>query len=340
MFCISFPGFIDDAPGNVGMHDQLTAIRWIKENAEFFKGDPNNIVLMGESAGAFSVSAHLLSPLSKGLYRRAIVLSGSILHPVYSDNNENLSKLCQKYASILGCTAYGETLDKNPKSIIECMKNLSLEKFIEADSKMIMNMEKIPRDLYSQILHPRIGDDFLPKNTSDSLRKGQFKDTEILFGITKNEGSILFTAFTPQLFVEKGVTPSFNKTVIRQHIRNVIRSNNESEDDKIIQFYMDRVNETDEYAYVKTLSGVIGDYIISCGAIFQADFQSLRNNPIYFYMFNFLSPSSTYPKWMGVPHGHDVEYIFGNFFLRKYSEKEKEFAGGIMDRLISFAKTG
>ena len=62
--------------GNYGLYDQLTAIKWIKDNIEAFGGNPNNITLMGQSAGAMSVQQHCLSPLSKGLFHKAIMSSG------------------------------------------------------------------------------------------------------------------------------------------------------------------------------------------------------------------------------------------------------------------------
>lgn len=66
-----------DVPGNAGMFDQLMALHFIKDNIERFGGDPDNITLFGESAGAVSVSLHLLSPLSRTLYNRAILQSGA-----------------------------------------------------------------------------------------------------------------------------------------------------------------------------------------------------------------------------------------------------------------------
>lgn len=62
--------------GNYGLYDQLTAIAWIKRNIAAFGGDPDNITIMGQSAGAMSVQQHCLSPLSKGLFQKAVMCSG------------------------------------------------------------------------------------------------------------------------------------------------------------------------------------------------------------------------------------------------------------------------
>lgn len=62
--------------GNYGLYDQLCAIKWIKHNIAAFGGDPDNITIMGQSAGAMSVQQHCLSPLTKGLFKRAVMCSG------------------------------------------------------------------------------------------------------------------------------------------------------------------------------------------------------------------------------------------------------------------------
>lgn len=62
--------------GNYGLYDQLTAIQWVKHNIAAFGGDPDNITIMGQSAGAMSVQQHCLSPLSRGLFHKAVMSSG------------------------------------------------------------------------------------------------------------------------------------------------------------------------------------------------------------------------------------------------------------------------
>uniref|UniRef100_UPI001F57B7C2 carboxylesterase/lipase family protein n=1 Tax=Komagataeibacter xylinus TaxID=28448 RepID=UPI001F57B7C2 len=65
--------------GNYGLMDQIAALRWVRDNIEAFGGDPDNITIFGQSAGAFSVAYHLVMPQSRGLFHRAIAQSGAPL---------------------------------------------------------------------------------------------------------------------------------------------------------------------------------------------------------------------------------------------------------------------
>lgn len=69
-----------DVPGNAGFKDQVLALKWIQKNIRTFGGDPSKVTLMGNSAGAYSATAHMVSPLSQDLFHRVVALSGSITY--------------------------------------------------------------------------------------------------------------------------------------------------------------------------------------------------------------------------------------------------------------------
>ena len=65
-----------EVPGNVGIWDQILAMKWTKDNVRYFGGNPDDITLFGQSVGAVSVATHILSTQSQNLFQRAIIMSG------------------------------------------------------------------------------------------------------------------------------------------------------------------------------------------------------------------------------------------------------------------------
>jgi para-nitrobenzyl esterase len=69
--------YLGDGVANLGLLDQVTALAWVRDNIAAFGGDPANVTIFGESAGAMSVGTLLSMPRAAGLFRRAIAQSGA-----------------------------------------------------------------------------------------------------------------------------------------------------------------------------------------------------------------------------------------------------------------------
>jgi para-nitrobenzyl esterase len=124
-----------DASGNLGLLDQQAALRWVRENIERFGGDPTNVTVAGESAGAWGVCAHLASPGSAELFHRAIIAS------INCDFREEEAALEQGagIATSLGCT--------DPATAAMCLRGkstLALMNAWQGDARPVVRGEALP----------------------------------------------------------------------------------------------------------------------------------------------------------------------------------------------------
>ena len=93
-----------DHTGNYGLYDQMTAIRWVRDNIAAFGGDPENITIMGQSAGAASVQMLCQSPLTDGLFQKAVMSSGCGLGGMISGKLESSCAFWQEVMKRCGCS--------------------------------------------------------------------------------------------------------------------------------------------------------------------------------------------------------------------------------------------
>lgn len=99
----------DGTSGNYGLYDQLAALQWVKDNIASFGGDPDNITIMGQSAGAGSVQALVSSPLAKGLVSKAIIMSGGGLGGIIAPRSQaDANKIGEAMWAYSGVTTANE----------------------------------------------------------------------------------------------------------------------------------------------------------------------------------------------------------------------------------------
>ena len=109
--------------GNYGLFDQMTAIKWVKHNISAFGGDPSNITIMGQSAGAASVQLLSTSPLTKGLFHKAVMSSGCGLGSMLSGNPEKTASFWQQIMKICGCETLEQFRAVPPEMLFEAWQS-------------------------------------------------------------------------------------------------------------------------------------------------------------------------------------------------------------------------
>ena len=197
------------APGNFGMLDQVQALKWVKDNIEDFGGDPSKVTIFGESAGASSVSLHLLSPLSKGLFHQAIAESGVDLCFFATQPTKYGLHNTKELARKLDCTT------SDHSAMIACIRDKNgtqVQKAAEAVEHRLIDF---------LVWAPVVDKNFL-LNTPRNLReKGDFKKMKLIISFNSDEGGSYLRPTAESAFgmterVENGVSSAFFKEFLRK----------------------------------------------------------------------------------------------------------------------------
>ncbi|KAL4709553.1 hypothetical protein ACJJTC_007284 [Scirpophaga incertulas] len=174
-----------DAPGNAGMKDQVLALKWVQKNILQFGGDANNVTIFGGSAGGASVAFHLVSPMSKGLFARAICQSGCSLNfwTRIIDPRQKAIALAKK----LGFYSEDDT------ELYTFFKNLPVEKMIDHNLQTVLGNKCYELD-WAIVSEKQYDDNecFFYGDMTELLRSGIHDGVEIMTGYNEDEGILAF----------------------------------------------------------------------------------------------------------------------------------------------------
>ncbi|XP_046679909.1 esterase FE4-like [Homalodisca vitripennis] len=166
-------------PGNYGLKDQLEIMKWVKQNIGAFGGDPECVTLFGYSAGAASVQMHMVSPLSRGLFHRAIASSYSATSPAALIRDP--ASLSRRYANLLNCST------ETSHQIRECLLQKSVADLLAA-ANGIWDTLQPPFSLFAPVVEKQGGEErFLRDDPVKLFQSGQFAQVPLITGTTRDE---------------------------------------------------------------------------------------------------------------------------------------------------------
>ncbi len=162
---------------NAGLRDQVAALEWVRDNIERFGGDPGNVTVFGQSAGAMSIGALLGVPRARGLFHRAICQSGAAQHVL---SQEQANEVAEVFLGKLG----------SPPRTPGALGRISASRVLKAQgatNRELSNLEKL------MVFLPVVDGELIPEPPLDAVRRGAVAALPILIGTTLHEWKL----FTP-----------------------------------------------------------------------------------------------------------------------------------------------
>ncbi|XP_044515366.1 carboxylesterase 4A, partial [Gracilinanus agilis] len=328
------------ARGNWALLDQLAALRWVQENIAVFGGDPSSVTLFGQSSGAISISGLILSPLSKGLFHRAISQSGTALMKIFI-SYEPL-KIAKKIAKVAKC----ET--NSTQALVQCLRSKTEKEILRVTNEMKF-FQLHPNSKPMEIIWcvPAVVDNFVFTDSPEVLlAQGNFQQIPYLLGVNRLEFNwllpyIMKVPLNPQIMTRSRVIGLLSEFCL---ILNVTKN-------QIPQLLNKYVGDFKEYQgtfeqQIMTRNNILdiaGDATFVTAAIQTARHHRDAGLPVYFYEFphHINSRILVKPRSDVADHGDEIGFILGTHLSRVYAtEMEKQLSRDMMKYWTNFARTG
>ncbi|XP_010205150.2 carboxylesterase 5A [Colius striatus] len=313
----------EHARGNWAFLDQIAALQWIQENIEHFGGDPGSVTLAGLSAGSFSAFAHILSPLSKGLFHKAILESGiPNLHQKELLHSADIKRV----ASIFKCEM------SNSLSLLNCLRN-------QEAMDIVSNSTEI------SFLTLVLDGVFLHKSPVEILSGKEFTAVPFLTGVTNNEfgWNIRSTSNIPglkEIGDKKSITSTLENLLPMADIPSEFLP-------MIVDEYL---GNTDDPAELRDqFLDLLGDLGMVMPAIEALNYYRESGAPTYFFEYQHRPTAywDSKPEYVKADHGDEVAFVFGGPYLTgdiqlrsEATEEEKNLSRTLMKYWANFVRNG
>ncbi|XP_054927401.1 cholinesterase-like isoform X2 [Dermacentor andersoni] len=309
-------GFLDmgveDAPGNMGLYDQLLALRWVKANARAFCGNPDAITLMGQSSGSISVGFHLMWPQSKGLFRRAIMQSGSPLSPVAISTKAEAAYRAMLLTTHLGCDQNGSRKLTTAEAV-RCLRSKPSAAILNATSSFNSNGF----------------DDFFPVIESSfislesELHRNELNARELLAGICGAEGDSVITHLLATISDNDDIAHIRKRSIVLL-MKAVMASRLSSDIEPIIEKYFGHIAASDSQGAVYAAADIVTHAQFSCPTVNFVKAFMRPGTTAYVYELSQQPSFIDWPKWVRPTHGDDIVFSLGSTFALRVNATEAD----------------
>jgi para-nitrobenzyl esterase len=279
---------LGDGNANRGLLDQVAALEWVQENIAAFGGDPGNVTIFGESAGAMSIGSLLSIPRAEGLFRRAILESGAT-HPVMSA--AAALRVGQNLAEKLGVAATREAIAKVPLDrMLRAQAELNADLAAHRDPQRWGEEVVVPMMLWQ----PVIDGDVIPARPIDRIVAGAAANIDLMVGTNTDEWRFFL--------VPNGVIERIPDEVLP----GAIAAYGLSVEATLAAYRAENPNASAG----DLLAAIQSDWYIRIPAIRLADAHAKNANtsPIYMYEFAWRSPQ--FNGLLGACHALEIPFVF------------------------------
>jgi len=297
------------ASGDVGMMDIVAGLRWVRDNIAEFGGDPNTVMIFGQSGGGRKVATLLAMPSAKGLFHRATIESGATLRLVEPNQG---TAVARELMSTLGLS----------KTQVRELQTIPLDRLMSAYFEVVRKMNV---DQMTQGFSPLVDGSVIPQHPFDPASSVS-RDVPVMVGSTRTE---LTSSAQADDF-------SLNESAMRAKVRGLIGAHT----DNAIQVY----RKANPVATPSDLYFLIAsDHRYSAPVMKIAERRAaLRGGPVYLYYFRWETPVDG--GRLKSPHTIEIPFAFDNIKaatrLTGGGPEAMALADKVSDTWIAFARTG